>query len=273
VNKGDIILTDRSDHASIVDGCRLSFGKTKKFIHNDMDDLERVFSTLENGGGRLIIVDGVFSMEGDIINLPEVVRLANQFGARVMVDDAHSVGVLGSTGAGTAEHFGLEKEVDLIMGTFSKSFASIGGFIAGREEVIHYIKHVSRPLIFSAAPPPSSVATCLAALEIMKDEPERREQLWKNTHRMHRELKALGFDIGNTQTPIIPIYTGELMTTFKFWLMLTEEGLFTNPIIPPAVAPGQCLIRTSYTATHTDEHLDRVLDICERVGKKTGVIS
>ncbi len=272
VGKSDYLLIDRADHASIVDGCRLSFGKTLKFIHNNPADLERVLAGLNNGGGRLIIVDGVFSMEGDIARLPEIIKLAQKYSARVMVDDAHAVGVLGEGGRGTAEFFGLEKEIDLIMGTFSKSFASIGGFIAGDEEIIHYIKHFSRELIFSASPPPSAVATCLAALEIMKSEPERRERLWEITHRMHREFKQLGFNIGTTQTPIIPILIGEDMDAFHFWRMLTDEGLFTNPAVSPAVPKGHAIIRTSYTAAHTDEHLDRVLEIFERVGKKAGVI-
>jgi len=272
VSKGDILVIDRSDHASIVDGCRLSFGKTVKFIHNDMEDLERILAGLDNGGGRLIVVDGVFSMEGDIANLPGIVRLAEKYSARVMVDDAHAVGVLGDGGRGTAEHFGLEDKVDLIMGTFSKSFASIGGFIAADEEIIHYIKHFSRELIFSASPPPSAVASCLAALEIMKAEPERRERLWEITHRMHKEFNRLGFNIGTTETPIIPIFIGEDMKTFQFWRLLTDAGLFTNPVVSPAVPKGQALIRTSYTATHTDNHLDRVLEIFERVGKETGVI-
>lgn len=272
VGKSDYLLIDRADHASIVDGCRLSFGKTLKFIHNDPSDLERVLAGLNNGGGRLIITDGVFSMEGDIAPLPEIVEVAQRHSARVMVDDAHAIGVLGAGGRGTAEHFGLEKDVDLIMGTFSKSFASIGGFIAGEEDIIHYIKHFSRELIFSASPPPAAVATCLAALEIMKSEPERRERLWEITHRMHREFKQLGFNIGPTQTPIIPIVIGEDMDTYRFWRMLTDEGLFTNVAVSPAVPKGHAIIRTSYTATHTDEHLDRVLEIFERVGKKTGII-
>jgi 8-amino-7-oxononanoate synthase len=272
VGKSDYLVIDRGDHASIVDGCRLSYGKTVKFIHNDPADLERVLAGLSNGGGRLIVVDGVFSMEGDIAPLPEIIRLAKKYSARVMVDDAHAVGVLGAGGRGTAEHFGLEKEIDLIMGTFSKSFASIGGFIAGDEDIIHYIKHFSRELIFSASPPPAAVATCLAALEIMKNEPERRERLWEITRRMHREFRALGFNIGTTETPIIPIVIGEDLQTYKFWRMLTDEGLFTNVAVSPAVPKGHAIIRTSYTATHTDEHLDRVLEIFERVGKKAGVI-
>jgi len=272
VNRKDHVITDRSDHASIVDACRLSFGSVIKFKHNDMSDLKRVLSSCENKAGKLIVVDGVFSMEGDIANLPEIVNLAKQYNARVMVDDAHSIGVLGENGRGTAEHFNLEDEVDIVMGTFSKSFASLGGFIASSERVINYIKHFSRALIFSASPPPAAVAACLAALDIIESEPERRERLWQITRRMHKEFKALGFNIGNSQTPIIPIYIGDDIKTFKMWKMLFDEGIFTNPIISPAVSPGSQLLRTSYTATHTDQQLDRVLEVVEKVGKKMGVI-
>ena len=272
VNRKDHVIIDRSDHASIVDACRLSFGNVIKFKHNDMSDLKRVLSSCENKAGKLIVVDGVFSMEGDIANLPEIVSLAKQYNARVMVDDAHAIGVLGEHGRGTAEHFNLENEVDIVMGTFSKSFASIGGFIVSSERVINYIKHFSRALIFSASPPPAAVAACLAALDIIESEPERRERLWEITRRMHKELKALGFNIGNSQTPIIPIYIGDDIKTFQFWKMLSDEGIFTNPIISPAVPPGSQLLRTSYTATHTDEQLDKVLEVFEKVGKKMGVI-
>ncbi|MCJ7576854.1 MAG: aminotransferase class I/II-fold pyridoxal phosphate-dependent enzyme [candidate division Zixibacteria bacterium] len=272
VNRKDNVIIDRSDHASIVDACRLSFGNVIKFKHNDMSDLKRVLSSCENKAGKLIVVDGVFSMEGDIANLPEIVSLAKQNNARVMVDDAHAIGVLGENGRGTSEHFNLEDEVDIVMGTFSKSFASIGGFIASSERVINYIKHFSRALIFSASPPPAAVAACLAALDIIKSEPERRERLWEITRRMHKELKALGFNIGNSQTPIIPIYIGDDIKTFQFWKMLSDEGIFTNPIISPAVSSGSQLLRTSYTATHTDEQLDKVLEVFEKVGKKMGVI-
>jgi 8-amino-7-oxononanoate synthase len=272
VNRKDYAIIDRSDHASIVDACRLSYGTVVKFKHNDMSDLARVLGNCENNAGKLITVDGVFSMEGDIANLPEIVKLAKKHSARVMVDDAHSIGVLGKNGRGTAEHFDLGDEVDMVMGTFSKSFASLGGFIAGTERVINYIKHFSRPLIFSASPPPAAVATCLAALDIIESEPERRERLWEITRRMHKEYRSLGFDIGPTQTPIIPIYIGDDMKTFQFWKMLSEEGIFVNPIISPAVAPGSQLLRTSYTATHTDEQLDRVLKVFAEVGKKMGVI-
>ncbi len=272
VSKRDYMITDRSDHASIVDGCRLSFGKVLKFKHNDMSDLERVLSNHDQEGGKIIIVDGVFSMEGDIANLLEIVRLAKKYDARVMVDDAHAIGVLGENGIGTTEHFGLEDEVDLVMGTFSKSFASLGGFIAGPEDVIHYIKHFARSLIFSASMPPSAVASCLAALDIIETEPERRKRLWEITHRMQKEFKKMGFNIGKTQTPITPIYVGDDMKCFQFWKMLFDEGIFTNPIISPAVSPGSQLLRTSYTATHTDEQMDRVLEVFSRVGKKMGVI-
>jgi 8-amino-7-oxononanoate synthase len=275
VSKNDIIIIDRSNHASIVDGCRLAYGKTIKYAHNDMRDLERVLNiAVDNGirGGILIITDGVFSMEGDIVDLPEMCRIADKFGARVMVDDAHSIGVLGEGGRGTAEHFDLIDRVDITMGTFSKSFASLGGFIAGDAETIHYIKHFARALIFSASIPPGAAAAVLEALKIMEEEPWRRENLWKNTRKMHRGLRDMGFDIGTTQTPVVPIMIGEDMSCFKFWRELSDEGIFANAIIPPAVAPGMSLIRTSYTATHTDDQLDRVLDTCSRLGKKYGII-
>jgi 8-amino-7-oxononanoate synthase len=272
VGRREYVIIDRSVHASVVDACRLSYGNVVRFKHNDMGDLARVLTNCGSDSGKLIAVDGVFSMEGDIANLPEIVKLAKEHNARVMVDDAHSVGVLGEHGRGTAEHFGLGDKVDLVMGTFSKSFASLGGFIAGPERVVNYIQHHSRPLIFSASPPPSAVATCLAALDIIESEPERRERLWQITRRMHREFKALGFNIGTTQTPIIPIYIGDDMKTFQFWKMLSDEGIFVNPIISPAVSPGLQLLRTSYTATHTNEQMDRVLEVFERVGKKMGVI-
>jgi 8-amino-7-oxononanoate synthase len=272
VGKDDIIFGDRSNHASIVDGCRLSFGQLKKYRHNDMAELSRILDRNNQARAKLIVTDGVFSMEGDIADLPEITRLAHKHEARVMVDDAHSIGVLGEHGRGTAEHFHLEDKVDIIMGTFSKSFASLGGFIAADEEVIHYIKHFSRALIFSASPPPAAVAAVRASLRILKAEPERRERLWQITHRMHREFKAMGYDIGTTQTPIVPLVIGEDMKTFAFWKALTEAGLFTNPIVSPATPPGQALIRTSYTATHTDEQLDKVLQIFNDVGKKFGII-
>ena len=218
LSKNDVVFTDRADHASIVDGTRLSFGKIKKYRHNDMDDLERVLKTEEGSdAGKLIVTDGVFSMEGDIAKLPRIVELAEKYGARIYVDDAHSVGVMGKHGRGTAEHFGLEHKVDMQMGTFSKSFASVGGYIAGSEEVIHYIKHTARSLIFSASPPPASVATVLAALDILESEPERIEQLWKNTRKIKEGFDALGFDTGHSETPIIPIKIGKDEDCFAFW--------------------------------------------------------
>ncbi|MBD3232765.1 MAG: aminotransferase class I/II-fold pyridoxal phosphate-dependent enzyme [candidate division Zixibacteria bacterium] len=272
VQKDDLIFSDRSDHASIVDGCRLSFGKTIKFKHNDMEDLERLLSNNNHECGKLIVVDGVFSMEGDICNLPEIVRLAKKYEARILVDDAHAIGVLGENGRGTTEHFGLTDETDMIMGTFSKSFASLGGVIASDTEVIDYIKHVSRALIFSASIPPPAAASCLMALRIVQQEPERRERLWEITNRIHTEMKGMGFELGTSETPIVPIYIGEDEKTFAFWRELSDEGLFTNPIIPPAISPGQSLIRTSYMATHTDRQIDRVLDTFRRIGKKFGII-
>lgn len=272
VGKDDIIFADRDNHASIVDACRLSFGKTVKFKHNDMEDLERLLAVHADVPGKLIAVDGVFSMGGDIVNLPKIVELGKKYNAKIFVDDAHSIGVLGENGRGTAEHFGLTDEVDIIMGTFSKSFASIGGFIAGDEDVIHYIKHHSRTLIFSASMPPSAVATVIAALEVMQEEPERRKRLWENTKKMKEGFTKLGFNIGDSQTPIIPVIIGEDMLTFNFWKKLYENGLFTNPVISPAVPPGTSRIRTSYMANHTDEELDQVLYTFEKVGKEFGII-
>jgi len=269
--KEDVVLIDKMDHASIIDGCRLSFSEIKKYRHNDMDDLERLLQQYSDKR-KLIIVDGVFSMEGDIVNLPDVVRLAKKYGARVMIDDAHGIGVLGKTGRGTAEHFGLEDEVDLIMGTYSKSLASIGGFIASSEEVIHYIKHFARSLVFSASPPPASIAAVSAALDIIENEPERRERLWKNTWKMLNGFKSLGFNTGESQTPVIPIIVGNDMKAFKMAQMLHDRGIFANVAVSPAVPNGMALIRTSYMATHTEEQLDKVLEAFKEVGKELGII-
>ena len=271
VNKGEIVITDKLDHASIIDGCRLSFGQMVRFRHNDMDDLERVLSKFRDTA-KLIVVDGVFSMEGDICNLPEIVKLAKIYNARVMVDDAHALGVLGPNGRGTAEHFGLESEVDIIMVTASKSLASIGGFIAAREEVIHYIKHFARALIFTASLPPAQVAAIDAALDVLQEEPERRKRLWEITNKMLKEFKSLGFDTKNSQTPIIPVVVGDNMKAFQMWRMLFDEGVFCSPVISPAVPEGEALIRTSYMAVHTDKHLEQVLDAFEKVGKTLGII-
>jgi 8-amino-7-oxononanoate synthase len=271
VGKDDVVIIDKMDHASIIDGCRLSFGGIRKFRHNDMSELERVMKEYEDTD-KLIVVDGVFSMEGDIANLPKIVALSKKYGARIMVDDAHGIGVLGKTGRGTAEHFGLEDEVDLVMGTYSKSLASIGGFISGSADVIHYIKHVARPLIFSASPPPASVASVSAAIDIIENEPERRAQLWKNTAKMLNGFKSLGFQVGRSQTPVIPVMVGEDEKAFIMGMMLEEEGVFANVAVTPAVPNGMALIRTSYMATHTDEHLDLVLKAFEKTGRKLGLI-
>jgi len=272
VGKDDVVIIDKSDHASIVDACRLAFGQMKRFKHNDMEDLEKILASSDNDSGRLVVVDGVFSMEGDIANLPEIIRLSKEYKSRVMVDDAHSIGVLGENGRGTAEHFGLEDDVDIIMGTFSKSFASIGGFIVADEDVIHYIKHHSRALIFSASMPPPAVATVIAALDIIENEPERRRRLWENTERMRKGFKEMGYDTGESQTPIIPIIIGERMKTFQVWRELFKEGIFVNPAISPSVPPGRDLLRTSYMATHTTAELDRVLEVFEKVGRRMGII-
>ncbi len=273
VGRGDLIVGDNENHASIVDGTRLSFGKALHYRHNDMQDLDRVLTLNNNNDhGTLVVSDGVFSMGGDIVNLPELVKIAKKHHARVMVDDAHSIGILGENGRGTASHFGLEKEVDLVMGTFSKTFASIGGFISGSEEVIHFIKHNSRALIFSASPPPAAVATVLKCLEIMQQEPERIDKLWNNYRKMKKGYEDLGFNTGNTETPIIPIIIGEDDKTFMFWKMLFEAGVFVNPVVSPAVPPGMSLLRTSYMATHSEEELDQVLEIFGNVGKKLGII-
>jgi len=271
VGKDDVVIIDKMDHASIIDGCRLSFGEVKKFRHNDMNDLERVLREHESKD-KLIVVDGVFSMEGDIARLPEIITLTKEYGARVMVDDAHGIGVLGQTGRGTVEHFGLEDDIDLIMGTYSKSLASIGGFIAGSADVIHFIKHTARPLIFSASPPPASVASVSAALDIIENEPERRKALWRNTNKMFKGFNELGFEVGPSQTPIIPVVVENNENAFLMAMMLQEEGVFANVAVSPAVPNGRALIRTSYMATHTEEQLDRVLAAFQKVGKRMGLI-
>jgi len=271
LGRSDVAIIDKYNHASIIDGCRMSFGQVKKFRHNDMDDLERVLEGTK-GKGKLIIVDGVFSMEGDIADLPSIVKLAEKYEARIMVDDAHAVGVLGPGGRGTAEHFGLEKEVDLIMGTYSKSLAAIGGFVAGSEEVISYIKHTGRSMIFSASLPPSLVASVSTALDIIEEQPELRARLWKNTQKMLRGFKGLGFDTGTSETPIIPIIIKDTLKTYQMTKLLFDHGVFVNPVVSPAVPPGRELLRTSYMATHTEEQLDRVLEAFQKAGKQLGLI-
>lgn len=272
VGKGESVITDRMVHASIIDACRLSFGDVHKFKHNDMVDLERILSSLDKEKGKMIIVDGVFSMKGDLANLPDIVDLARKYNTRVMVDDAHGIGVMGKNGRGTAEHFGVEDDVDIVMGTFSKSFASLGGFVAGKKKVISYIKHFARSLIFSASTTPASVATVLATLDIIETDPQRRERLWQITEKMKSGFQAMGYNTGETETPIIPVIIGDDDVTFMMWKFLREEGIFTNPIIYPAVPKGQTLIRTSYSATHKEEELDAVLRGFEKCGKILGII-
>jgi 8-amino-7-oxononanoate synthase len=270
--KNDYVITDRMDHASIIDACRLSFAEVKKFKHNDMKDLEKVLSELPPDKGKMIVVDGVFSMEGDLADLPGIIRLAKKYKARVMVDEAHGIGVLGEHGRGTVEHFGLESEVDLVMGTFSKSLVSIGGFVVGEKKVVSYIKHTARSLIFSAASTPASVAAVLAALEIIEAEPERRERLWQITHFMKNSFQKMGYNTGTSQTPIIPIHIGDDDLCFALWKGIREEGIFTTPVIYPAVPQGQALVRTSYSANHTDEELHQVLAAFEKSGRALGLI-
>lgn len=273
IGRKDTVIIDKLDHASIVDGCRLAHGETLRYRHNDMADLERQLKKLETSeGGRLVVVDGIFSMEGDISNLPEIVPLAKRYGARVMVDEAHSVGVLGPNGAGAAEHFGLSDEVDLIMGTFSKSFASIGGFVAGEGKVLDYVKVHSRPFIFSAAMAPYAVATVQKCVEILRTEPERRERLWKNADFLKEGIQALGFNTGPCDSPVIPVIVGGALPCFAFWKDLLAEGVFTNPVVAPAVPENSSRIRTSVMATHTEELLTRALEIFKKVGKKHGLI-
>jgi 8-amino-7-oxononanoate synthase len=271
LGRNDVAVIDKYDHASIIDGCRLSFGQVKKYRHNDMRDLERVLEATKDKG-KLIIVDGIFSMEGDIADLPNIVRLAKAYGARVMVDDAHAVGVLGESGRGTAEHFGLEDQVDLIMGTYSKSLAAIGGFVAGSKVVIDFIKHIGRSMIFSASLPPSLVASVSAALDIIEEQPQLRTQLWKNTHKMLKSYKELGYDTGVSETPVIPIIIKDSMKVYAMCKLLFENGVFVNPVVSPAVPPGRELLRTSYMATHTEEQLDKVLGAFEKAGKQLGLI-
>ncbi len=271
IGRGDYVILDKEDHASLVDGAKLSYGEVKRFAHQDMAELERLLAKLPPERGKLVVVDGLYSMEGDIAPLPELAPLCKKYGARLMVDDAHAIGVLGG-GRGTAGHFGMTDQVDLIMSTFSKSFASLGGFIAGDEPVIHYIKHHARSLIFSASIPPSNAAAALASLKIMRDEPERVERLRENADYMRAGFRRLGFDIGNSTTPVIPVIIGGQERTIMIWRMLFDAGVFVNPVLSPATAPGRELLRTSYMATHTRDQLDQVLETFEKVGKQLGLI-
>ncbi len=271
VGEEDVVILDKEDHASIVDGARLSSGKIKRFFHNDLKSLEQTLADIPAEKGKLVVVDGLFSMEGDIAPLPGIIALCKKFGARLMVDDAHALGVLGG-GRGTAAHFGVTKNVDLIMSTFSKSLASLGGFIAGDEVVIHYIKHHARSLIFSASIPPSNAAAALAALQVIKEEPERIERLNQIADQMRKGFRELGFNIGNSETPVIPILIGDDMRTVRIWRQLFDNGIFVNPVLSPAVSAGRQMLRTSYMATHTDQQMDKVLEVFKKVGKKVGLV-
>jgi len=272
VTKNDIVYIDKMDHASIVDGVRLSFGKVVKFKHNDMDDLQRLLKNSNGDAGKLIVVDGVFSMEGDLADLPGIVELAQKYGARIMVDEAHAIGVLGENGRGTCEYFGLEDKIDIQMATFSKTFASIGGFIVSFGPVIEYLKHHSRALIFSASPTPAALGSVNAAIDIIQNEPQRRKRLLQIGKKMRDGFKDMGYNVGPTVTPIVPIIIGDMDKCFMLWKEISENGVFVNPVIPPAVPPEQALIRTSYIATHTDEQLDFALDVFKKAGKKLGII-
>ncbi|MDR0823387.1 MAG: pyridoxal phosphate-dependent aminotransferase family protein [Endomicrobium sp.] len=271
IGKDEILITDKLDHASIIDGCRLSFGEMARFRHNNMADLERQLKRYEDKG-KMIIVDGIFSMEGDIANLPEISKLAKKYNARVYVDEAHSLGVIGEDGRGTGSHFKMEEEVDVLMATASKSLASVGGFIASKAAVIDYIKSTARTLIFTASLPPACVGAIDAAMDLIIAEPQRRERLHKTAEKMLNEFSRLGFKTNKSQSPIIPLTVGADETAFKMWRRLFDEGVFASPVISPAVPEGQAIIRTSYMATHSDENLNFILEKFEKIGKELGVI-
>lgn len=268
----DYIIMDDLDHACIIDGARLSFAKTLKYRHNDMASLEKVLQKCKEDSIKLIAVDGVFSMEGDLANLPEIVKLAKKYKANIFVDDAHGIGVMGKLGAGTADHFGLTNDVDMIMGTFSKSLASIGGFVAADNDTINYLKHNARSLIFSASIAPANAASVIAAIDLIQQEPERIEKLWINTYYAMDRLNAAGFDIGHTVTPIIPIYIRDNAKTFMLTKMLLEQGIFVNPIVTPAVSNESSLIRYSLMATHSIEQIDESIDKITAIAKKLDIL-
>ncbi|MGF7039530.1 serine palmitoyltransferase [Mucilaginibacter lappiensis] len=271
--RNDYIILDEYDHACIIDGSRLSFSKVIKYAHNDMDDLQRKLSILPEEAVKIIAVDGIFSMEGDIVKLPQIVKLADQYGANIMIDDAHSLGVIGHNGAGTASHFNLTSDVDLIMGTFSKSLASLGGFIASDKDTIDYIKHRARSLMFSASMPPGSVASVIAALDIIESEPERIQKLWDNTNYASKLLIEEGFDLGPTESPILPIYVRDNEKTFLVTKHLQAAGVFVNPVVSPAVPSDSSLLRFSLMATHTFEQIDEAVEKLAKVFKEVGVTS
>lgn len=273
LSRHDVALLDKMDHASIIDGVQMSLGKAVKFRHNDPEDLGKKLANVGPGKGRLIVVDGVFSMEGDVTPLPEIVKQKNTHDARLFVDEAHSLGVFGENGRGIAEHFGLEDDVDLIMGTFSKSLATVGGFIAVDDpQVLDFIKHNARAQLFTASIPPAAAAAVEAAIDIVESEPERRQQLWDNTNYMKRELESLGFETCGSQSPVIPLLVGDDHATYHMANRLQEEGVFVNAAVTPAVPPGHGVIRTSYMATHTREHLDQALGVIAKVGRELSII-
>ncbi len=268
----DVVFSDKDNHACIVTGTLISNAKVTRYQHNNMEQLQKLLERSDAEKGKLIISDGVFSMSGTLADVPELVALKEQYDARLYLDDAHAIGVVGEGGRGTASEYGLMDEIDLISGTFSKSFASLGGFIVGERDVIEYIRHNSPAHIFSASMPPANVATVLKALEILKEDTWRQQRLQKISTYMREELKAMGFDVWSSQTPIIPVVVGEMIDCFKFWKALFEAGVYANAVVPPAVPKGQSLIRTSYMATHTDEHLDRILEAFRKAGIKQGII-
>ena len=275
VQRGDYVISDKDNHACLIAGNLMAKGATAEFVrykHNDTDDLERVVSKLPDNAGKLIVSDGVFSTGGEIVDLERLNKIAKQYGARILIDDAHAVGVIGKGGRGTASEFNLENDIDMTMGTFSKTFASLGGFVAGEERIINYIKHNSLALIFSASPTPASVAATLAALDILEAEPERVDKLVKNANKMRTGLKNAGFTVLDGRTAIVPVIVGDDNIAFKMWKMLFDAGVFVNVFISPGVPPGRQMMRTSYMATHEDEHLDKILEIFIDTGKKLGLI-
>jgi 8-amino-7-oxononanoate synthase len=273
LGRDDHVFLDKFDHASLVDGARLGLGEVHRYAHGDFDALARQLSRVPDGAGTLVATDGVFSMEGSIVDLPRLVETCQRFNAPLLVDEAHALGVLGPDGAGTASHFGLTDRVDLILATFSKSLASVGGVVAGRRDVVNYVRHHSRSLIFTASMPPSSVAGALAALDVLINEPQRRDRLWHNTNPVAQGHRSLGFDIGRTETPVIPVLIGEAIRAGTVWRALFDAGIFTHPIVPPAVPPNACRIRVSMSAEHSDEQVDRVLDAFERVGRELSLLA
>lgn len=272
VGKDDYVICDKENHASIYDGCRLSYGTMLRYKHNDMDSLEKALQKVPEGAGILIVTDGVFSMSGDIARLPEIVALKKKYGAALMVDDAHGLGVVGKGGRGTSSHFGLEKEVDIVMGTFSKSLASLGGYMAASQTVCEYVRHNSRPFIFSASMPPACCATAQKALEILEREPERVDRLFKLGEYMRRALKQKNIRIKDAPTPIIPIYISDAVTTLMVAKRLFDEGVFVNSVLPPATSPNECLLRVSLMASHTEKLIDEAVEIIERVLKEFDII-